>query len=145
MSKKKKVGRKSDYKAYIKYYNELKQKMNKQGFHMYEKKLTKREWENYHTAMKNDRLDEIAEGKRKIVGNINRDLAKMQQWEFSSKQAHAMQESLKMRGMTANIKEIRAGQAFSWDDINARRQQLINAGFGYHAYTNQIAEEFFGS
>jgi len=147
MSKKRGVGRPSAYKAYVAYYNELKKNMKKHGLQMAQRKLTKREWEAYHTAMKNDRQKEILEGKRKIVGNINRDLAKRQQWGLSAAQARAQQKAIKVQtGKTERIRDIRAGKAqVDWDAISAREKELRNQGWGWARVHDTISEEFFGS
>lgn len=147
----KKRGRPSSYQAYSRDYNKVAAEMAKKGYTMAESKYTKAEWERAHQAEINDRNRAIKEGKRKTVGNINRDLIKEQQWQFSSAQAKAQREAYNQknpdRKEDLKIFDIRGGkvQAVDWNALTQREQELRNQGWGWGRIHSTISEEFFGS
>lgn len=147
MSKKRGRGRPSDYKAYVKQYNALKKQMKKYGLKMAEEKMNKLEWKTMREALINTRKDEIAQGKRKTLGNINKDLAKMQQYKVSKEQARAYQKAIKATDdKKVSIRDIRAGKyEVNWDVINAREKQLRAENHSWNYIHEVIAQEYFGS
>lgn len=145
----KKRGRPTNYAAYSRDYDKVAKEMAKRGYTMADRKLTKMEWERTHYAYKNTRLIEIKEGKRKTVGNINRDIIKSQQWEYTSAQARAQRRSYEIRGGKKKLKisDIKAGtvQAVDWNQISIREKELRAKGYGWAKVHTTISEEFFGS
>lgn len=134
------------YKAYEALYNNMKKQMRKRGYTMAQKKLRKAEWEYAYLAEKNERLDAMASGKRKTVGDVNRQLVKEQTWSQSKEQAKGYQSYLKTQGQKVKISDIRAGKvAVDWNAISTREQQLRQLGWGWGRVHDQISEEFFGS
>ena len=140
-------GRKQDYQSYVKEYKKLKETMNKSGRQMAQRMYTKREWEQYHLALSNDRQKEINRGQRKIKGNINRDLAKRQQWEYSSKQAKAMSKVIKKQtGKTPLVKDIRSGKVqIDWKKLQEEEERLIELGEDEEDARKKIHSEYWGS
>lgn len=140
-------GRPQSYDSYVKEYNKIKESMNKQGFQMKSKLLTQKQWEVAHAALKADREDEIKNGQRKQVGNINRDIAKEQQWKFSSAQAHKMKDVIKKQSNTkASIKAIRSGKVeVDWVAIDEYRQNLIDSGMSKKDAQDIVQNEIWGS
>lgn len=147
---KRKVGRPSSYRAYVKEYNLIKKEMKKRGYDMAEVKYTKAEWERAHFAEKNERKEAILKGERKTIGNINRDLIKRQQWKYSSAQAKAQRKAYTIAGgkeKDIKISDIRSGktQAVDWNAIANREKELRAQGLGWNRVHTKISEEFFGS
>jgi len=140
-------GRPQSYDSYVNEYNKIKESMNKQGFQMKGKLLTQKQWEQAHAALKADRKEEIKNGQRKIVGNLNRDLAKAQQWEFSNAQAHKMQDVIKKQsGKKPSIKSIRAGKdEVDWVAIEEYKQKLIDNGMSKKDAQDVVQTEIWGS
>ena len=140
-------GRPIDYRAYQKAYTALKKEMAKNGYTMYQRRLTALEYRTLYKAYKNTRKNEISQGKRKTLGNISRDILKSQQYEYSSKQAKVFQTAIKTQtGKTPSIKDIRAKKVqVDWNAISLREKELRDQGWGWSRVHIQIAEEFFGS
>jgi len=148
MSRKKRGrGRPSDYKAYVRHYNALNKEMKKRGLTMAEGRMNKLEWKTMREALINTRKDEIAQGKRKTLGNINKDLAKMQQYAISREQAKAYQKAIKATdNKKVSLRDIRAGKyAVNWDVINAREKELRAENHSWNYIHDIIAQEYFGS
>lgn len=141
------VGRPQSYDSYKNEYNKVKASMAKQGFQMKSKMLSKKEWEQAHAALKADRQIEINNGQRKKAGNINRDLVKMQQWKYSSAQAHKMKDVIKKQSNTkASIKAIRSGAVeVDWVAIDEYRQNLIDSGMSKKDAQDIVQNEIWGS
>lgn len=141
-----KRGRKTDYQAYVRLYQDTASKMAKKGYTMADKMYSKIEWETLHTAETNDRLKDIKAGKRKTTGNINRDLVNEQRWEFSSAQAKVLKKGI-LKDEKLTLTEIRAGKALiKRDSISERYIELkLVEGLTQKEASKVIAQEFFGS
>lgn len=149
MNTNKRRGRPSSYKAYSRDYDAVKKAMEKKGYTMAETKYSEEEWKRAHRAEINDRQRDIKERKRKTVGNINRDLIRRQQWQYSESQAKAQRRAYTLSGGKDKIKlsDIRGGkvQAVDWNAVSLREKELRNQGWGWGRVHSQISEEFFGS
>lgn len=134
------------YKAYEALYRAKKAEMKKRGYEMAQRKLKKSEWQYAYAAEKSEREDAMASGKRKTIGDINRQIIKEQTYTFSKKQARGYQEYLKSKGEKATITDIRMGKVgVNWEAITAREQELRSQGWGWGRVHDTISEEFFGS
>jgi len=135
------------YKAYEALYRAKKAEMKKRGYSMAQRKLKKAEWEYAYLAEKYEREDAIKAGKRKTIGDVNRQLVKEQTYSMSRLQAKGYQDYLKTsKGENVKISDIRAGKvAVNWDAISAREKELRNQGWGWARVHDTISEEFFGS
>ena len=149
---KKKRGRPSgtgSYEVYSKEYDRVKAAMEKKGYTMASEKYTKIEWKITHRAETNDSKEAIQEGKRKNVGNINRDLVREQQWHYSTAQAKAQRKSYELRGGTEKIKlsDIRGDKirVVDWNEISIRNKQLRDNGKTWNEVHQIISQEYFGS
>lgn len=137
------MGRNRDYDAYVKYYKQEKAKMKKEGYSMNLKKLTKTQWEVRFNAMYKDRQDEIAQGNRKIIGNINRDIAVSQKWERTRAQANAfLQHWDKANGKKPKVKDVQAGKYAN--TVTTRYNELIRSGLSGQDVSKIITDEFYG-
>lgn len=147
MSSKRGRGRPSDYKAYVNHYNAIKKQMKKHGLDMAEKKMNKLEWKTMREALINERKEQIEKGERKTLGNINRDLAKMQQYQYSKAQAKAWRKQIKEEvGEDVTLAAIRAGKyGVNWTAISAREADLRSQGLDLALVRHIIAQEYFGS
>ena len=151
MNNKKGRGRPSSYEAYVRDYNKIASEMAEKGYTMAETKYTKAEWERAHRAEINDRNRAIKEGKRKTIGNVNRDLVKEQQWQFTSAQAKVQREIYKQKNPEikeyVKLSDIRGGklQAIDWNALSKREKELQNKGLEWGQIHSTISEEFFGS
>ena len=155
MNKKKKYdkpGRPSgtgSYESYSREYNRVKKEMKKRGYTMASEKYTKMEWKITHQAEINDRKNDIIEGKRKTVGNVNRDLVKEQQWHYSTAQAKAQRRGYKLRGGKDKVKlsDIKGGKTrvIDWNAVSQRNSELRSENKSWDEVHEIIAQEFFGS
>ena len=144
-----KKGRPSSYLSYSKEYDRVKSVMASKGYTMAERKFTEEEWKRAHWAVRNDRLRDIKEGKRKTIGYINRDLIREQTWRYSQAQARAQLRAYKLSGGKENLKilDIRGEKvrAVDWDALSAREKELRAQGWGWGRVHATVSEEFFGS
>lgn len=128
--------------------------------------VTFSKFQTAYAAERNDRIDDIEEGKRKKIGNINEKLVSDSIYEISEKKAYAILEYMKSlnedekkalgfnfsyKNMNALIAKIRQGQFAEtnlglWEKIKARRKELFEMGYtkaeigGKHGI---ISNEFF--
>ena len=142
-------GRPSSYKAYSDYYDKVASDMAKKGYSMAAPKLNKSQWAEIHRAEINDRNVDVIQGKRKTVGNVNRDLVREQQWKLSRAQARARMDAAKRTGNKKKYKvfDIRSGNEdpIDWDMVKERRRSMKAAGVSDYAIKKNISQEFFGS
>lgn len=149
---KRKRGRPSgtgSYEAYSKEYDRVKAAMEKRGYTMASEKYTEAEWKRTHKAEINDRNTAIKEGKRKTVGNVNRDLVKEQQWHYSTAQARAQRKGYELRGGKEKVKlsDIKSGKTrvIDWNEISVRNKELRADGKSWDEVHQIISQEYFGS
>lgn len=135
------------YDAYVQAYEKRKEELRRKGLTMYERKYTKLEYDTTYTAIRNDRKREIREGKRKTVGDINRQMVNEQTYEYSLKQGRAMQKAIEVQtGNKYKIADIRAGVfKIDWNEIKYRREELKEQGKSTWEIKKIIGQEYFGS
>lgn len=159
------AGRKLSYASYEKQYNANKAELAQEGLEMYQRKLSKSELETQFLRMKNEREKEIAEGKRKTLGNIMRDLVEKQTYELSFKQAKALLRASDKTGhgdefgdnYYERISRIRQGQWLGVAQYDKRREledlrdleedeskRMTDEEINREIY-KYISTEFFGS
>ncbi len=158
------------YKWWAKKYRQYKRDYYKKVDEMISNGLTPvdaipanyRDFKVAYAAKRNDRFDDIAQGKRKNIGNINKALISDGVYELSEKQAYSILDYLKENTTTADrkrlgislqninlaIAKIRQGDWVDedlglWDAIKARRAQLFDAGFSKKDVKAIISQEFF--
>ena len=88
------------YKKFKANYYQQEKLVNEKGFSTYIQRegqpiLTKTEFKEKYIALLNDRKKEIALGKRKTVGNLEKALSSMQVYEHSEDKAYAILNFLK--------------------------------------------------
>jgi len=147
MKKSRGRGRPENYQAYVKAYNSLKKAMEAKGLKMADKKMNKTEWNAMRVALTNERKEQIKQGKRKTVGNINRDLAKSQQYQYTQAQAKAWRKSIEeTEGKKVTLADIRGARyTLNWNAISEREHDLRDQGLGWALVHQIIAQEYFGS
>lgn len=134
------------YDAYKNLYREQESKMSSKGYHMKDRLMTKDEWEVTYLATKYDRQDEVLQGKRKTVGDVNRQLVKEQTYTYSVKQAKGYQQYLKSQGRAVSVNDIRASLVnIDFNMIHEREATLRSQGFNSANIAFMISQEFFGS
>lgn len=137
------------YEAYSQLYDKAQAKMNKAGYTMAAEKLSKEEYAVTYQAEKNDRQQAIREGKRKTVGDINRQFVKEATYEKSAKQASGYVKAMKEKdpNFKGSVRDVRAGKVkFDEAAIAERYNQLKNnAMLSPFAAGKMIGQEYFGS
>ena len=141
--KRKGAGRKLSYDSYKRQYEENQKKLATNGLTMKQRMLSKDEFEARYTQYKNERDMEIAEGKRKTLGNITRDIVDDQTYKLSVKQARAVLKE-KRQGMT--LMELRAG---NWLEQEKKKMEKLYEEMDLEDAEREaqkyISTEFFGS
>lgn len=142
-----KAGRKRSYEAYKRDYNSRKRTLAANGVQMNQRMYTETEFEVQYTRMRNKRLNDIKEGKRKTIGNITRDLIDKQAFALSTKQAAAITKSARK---DRNYYQVRSGQAieeFEFDKFNEYMEKHPDANNedALRYARKEISTEFFGS
>lgn len=100
-SKEKRVAQKryrksrKQYRDYVEQFEARKENFASRGLDFYDPvPLTYRDWKTVHAEKVNDLKQDIKEGKRKSVGNVNREIVSDQAYELSSRQADVIGEYL---------------------------------------------------
>ena len=137
------------YAAYSKLYDATQAKMNKAGYNMAASKLSREEYAVTYQAEKNDRMQAIREGKRKTVGDINRQFVKEATYEVSQKQASGYVKEMRRQNpnFQGSVRDVRAGKvAINKASIAQRYENLKNnAQLSPFAAGKIIGQEYFGS
>ena len=137
------------YAAYSQLYDATQAKMNKAGYQMASKKLSKEDYTEVYKLEKLDRLQDISEGKRKSVGDINRELVKEGTYKISKKQAEGYVREMRQQNpnFQGSVRDVRAGKvAINKAAIAGRYNQLKNnAQLSPFAAGKIIGQEYFGS
>ena len=83
------------YENYLEQFEARKENFESRGLDFYDPvALTYRDWKTVHAEKINDLKLDIKEGKRKTVGNVNREIVSDQAYELSSRQADVLGEYL---------------------------------------------------
>lgn len=83
------------YQDYLRQFEARKETFYERGLDFYDPNaLTFRDWKTVHAEKINDLKLDIKEGKRKSVGNVNREIVSDQAYELSSRQAQVLGEYL---------------------------------------------------
>ncbi len=83
------------YENYLKQFESRKETFEARGLDFYDPvALTYRDWKTVHAEKINDLKMDIKEGKRKSIGNVNREIVSDQAYELSSRQADVLGEYL---------------------------------------------------
>ena len=83
------------YKEYLDQFNSRKRNFESRGLDFYDPNpLTYRDWKTVYAEKSNDLRQDIKEGKRKTVGNVNTEIVSDQAYELSSKQGEVVAEYL---------------------------------------------------
>ena len=86
---------KKQYQDYLRQFEARKETFYERGLDFYDPNaLTFRDWKTVHAEKINDLKLDIKEGKRKTVGNVNREIVSDQAYELSSRQAEVLGEYL---------------------------------------------------
>lgn len=85
----------SQYNDYLKQFKARKETFSERGLYFYDPEaLTFRDYKSVRAEKINDLKYDIKEGKRKSVGNVNREIVSDQAYELSSRQADVLGEYL---------------------------------------------------
>ena len=83
------------YENYLEQFEARKETFESRGLDFYDPvALTYRDWKTVHAEKINDLKMDIKEGKRKSIGNVNREIVSDQAYELSSRQADVLGEYL---------------------------------------------------
>ena len=83
------------YEDYLDQFEARKENFESRGLDFYDPvPLSYRDWKTVHAEKINDLRQDVKEGKRKTVGNVNREIVSDQAYELSSKQADVLGEYL---------------------------------------------------
>lgn len=83
------------YVNYLEQFEARKETFENRGLDFYDPvPLTYRDWKTVHAEKINDLKLDIKEGKRKSIGNVNREIVSDQAYELSSRQADVLGEYL---------------------------------------------------
>jgi hypothetical protein len=83
------------YNDYLEQFSERKENFASRGLDFYDPTpLTYRDWKTVRQEKINDLKMDIEEGKRKSIGNVNREIVSDQAYELSSRQADVLGEYL---------------------------------------------------
>ena len=83
------------YENYLEQFEARKETFESRGLDFYDPvALTYRDWKTVHAEKINDLKLDIKEGKRKSIGNVNREIVSDQAYELSSRQADVLGEYL---------------------------------------------------
>ena len=83
------------YENYLEQFEARKANFEARGLDFYDPNaLTYRDWKTVHAEKINDLKLDIKEGKRKTIGNVNREIVSDQAYELSSRQADVLGEYL---------------------------------------------------
>ena len=86
---------KRQYQDYLRQFEARKETFYERGLDFYDPNaLTFRDWKTVHADKINDLKLDIKEGKRKTVGNVNREIVSDQAYEISFRQADVLGEYL---------------------------------------------------
>ena len=83
------------YEDYRAQFESRKENFSSRGLDFYDTvPLTYRDWKTVYAEKTNDLKEDIKEGKRKTIGNVNREIVSDQAYELSSKQGEVIAEYL---------------------------------------------------
>ena len=86
---------KKQYRDYLEQFEARKENFESRGLDFFDPvPLTYRDWKTVHAEKINDLKLDIKEGKRKTIGNVNREIVSDQAYELSSRQADVLGEYL---------------------------------------------------
>lgn len=134
-----------DYSSYIKAYNKKAAQLAKKGYSMYDTMLSYDEYRTMYTALKNTRMQEIAEGKRVKATNIMRDLVNKQAYQFTRRQAIAQHRAASELGYRATLQRLMVGDANLSDLIRQQADVYKSEGYSSKEVALIISQEYFGS
>lgn len=131
------------YSSYSRLYDRMEKSLSEKGLTPARPKMKETQWRAAYTALRNTRRQEIAEGTRKSVSSINRDLVAMQKYTFSRKQAEAQQRIWKAKHpgrKVPSLTSLRLGQA-----QNERIMELMDLGMSDDDIASTVYAEFYKS
>lgn len=135
---------KANYESYKKAYFKKENMLNKKGLQMYDKILSRREFEAVYEATRNELKRQVKEGKRKVIGNVTQTIVTEQTYEYSQKQGKALQKYAEATGQNLTQQQIRAGQ-IDWSILKEAQIELKELGYSNAEVRTIIGQEYFGS
>lgn len=135
---------KANYESYKKAYFKKENMLNKKGLQMYDKILSRREFEAVYEATRNELKRQVKEGKRKVIGNVTQTIVTEQTYEYSQKQGKALQKYAEATGQNLTQQQIRAGQ-IDWNILKEAQIELKELGYSNAEVRTIIGQEYFGS
>ena len=145
-----------NYQSYVEDYEQRKSKLASKGLNMYDDvRLTEAEFRFKYAAMRNELKIKVAEGKRKVVGNVTQYIVSEQAYKVSQAQARGLVKAARKRNMDADIYQIRTGAVdmdpFVSDFYHKLKNEMLE-GDGqylskkefYKEIQRVIRQEFYG-
>lgn len=87
--------RKKQYRNYLSQFDDRLDAFERRGLDFYDPNpLSYRDWKTVYAEKKNSLREDVIEGKRKSIGNVNREIVSDQAYELSAKQADVISEYL---------------------------------------------------
>lgn len=137
-----------NYQSYVKAYDKKKKEMAKKGLSMRDAKFTKSEFEFAYKLERQQMVNLVKEGKRKVVGNITQNLVSEQAYEKSLTQARNLRQAYKGLGINVSVQAIRANTAKAQEAANTLGdvyQGYIASGMSSSEAALLISQVYFGS
>lgn len=135
---------KANYESYKNAYRKKQNMLTRKGLQMYDKMLTKSEFEAVYEATRNDLKQLVKSGKRKVIGNVTQTIVTEQTYEYSQKQGKALAEYAKATGQNLTQQQIRAGQ-IDWSMLEDKQNELKRMGLSGKEINETIGQLYFGS
>ena len=145
-----------NYQSYVEAYEQRKSKLANKGLNMYDDvKLTEAEFRYKYASMRNELKIKVAEGKRKVVGNVTQYIVSEQAYKVSQAQARGLVKAAREMKIKANMQQIRTGEVDMDPYLSEFYHKLKNEmleGDGkylskkefYEEIQKEIRQEFFG-
>lgn len=140
------------YENYKRQYLTTREEFKRRGEVMFDNvMLSKVEWEANYKSWENTYNREIRQGKREKMPDINKKIVSQQTYEYSEKQAKALQQELRLRGQTERtIREIRLGKVDNrladefFNDLS-QEYYTLTGSLGKNGAAMAISQKYFGS
>lgn len=145
------VSETNTYAGYLNKYKAEKRYLADRGFNIPQTPLTEREWEARYKAFYNTRKREIAKGKRKNIGDINKKIVDEQYYFLSDKQAESLMDFLRQTAPNKHftLTEIKL-DVYGFTDpasglVAMEGRKLREMGLSSKETSILIGQRFFGS
>ena len=134
---------KKQYQDYLRQFEARKETFYERGLDFYDPNaLTFRDWKTVHAEKINDLKLDIKEGKRKTVGNVNREIVSDQAYELSSRQADVLGEYL-LENEYDYLEEMDLVYKYTDEQGQERQGEFIKEDIGLWDMINDFRAQYF--